>query len=195
MRFVALKLADARLIELERHADERGYLARVFCEDEFAEAGLTTRFVQASTVHTDRAGTLRGLHYQLPPHAEVKLVRCTAGAAHVVIVDLRPDSPSYLQWLGMALTPTSGRMLYVPEGYAQGYQTLADGTEMLYQMSTAYEPSAARGVRYNDPAFGIRWPPARERLISDRDRAWPDYQPIAAAQPLTGVVVATPAID
>ncbi len=175
MIFSATELQDAVLIDVERHGDERGYLARTFCEREFAGAGLVTRFVQASTVFSPVRDTLRGLHFQLRPHGEVKLVRCTRGAAQVTIVDLRPESPTYLQWLGVELTPENGRQLYVPTGFAQGYQTLVDETEMAYQMSHEYTPAAASGVRWDDPAFGIEWPPAKRRIISDRDLAWPDY--------------------
>jgi dTDP-4-dehydrorhamnose 3,5-epimerase len=177
MLFSATELADAFIIDVERREDERGYLARVFCESEFAEHGCATRFVQASTIYTATRATLRGLHFQEAPHAEVKLVRCTRGAAHVVIVDLRRRSPSYRRWLGVDLTPANGRLLYVPEGFAQGYQTRVDDTEVSYHMSHGYVPEAGRGVRWDDPAFGIRWPAAERRLISERDRAWPDHVP------------------
>jgi dTDP-4-dehydrorhamnose 3,5-epimerase len=145
------------------------------CESEFAEHGLVTRFVQASTVFTASLGTVRGLHYQEAPHREVKLVRCTSGAAHVVIVDLRPGSPTFTRWLGVELDSSSGRLRYVPERFAQGYQTVVDGTEMSYQMSHEYVPSAARGVRWDDPAFGVERPDAERRLLSEGDRSWPDY--------------------
>jgi dTDP-4-dehydrorhamnose 3,5-epimerase len=175
MIFRSTALRDAVIIDVERRGDERGYLARTFCEQEFAESGLVTRFVQASTIFSPRSGTLRGLHFQQAPHAEVKLVRCTRGAAQVMIVDLRPDSSTYLQWLGVVLSPENGRLLYVPIGFAQGYQTLLDDTEVAYQMSHEYVAEAASGVRWNDPAFGIEWPSAEERIISPRDQAWPDY--------------------
>jgi dTDP-4-dehydrorhamnose 3,5-epimerase len=178
--FTPTALEDAVVIDVERHGDERGHLARTFCEQEFADHGLATRFVQASTIFSPLRGTLRGLHFQRAPHGEVKLVRCTRGAARVTIVDLRPDSPSHLQWLGVELTPENGRLLYVPIGFAQGYQTLADDTEVAYQMSHEYVPEAASGVRWDDPAFGIEWPPARARIISERDRGWPDYEPVPA---------------
>ncbi len=173
MIFTPLGLRDAALIDVERRGDERGYLARTFCEREFARNGLTTRFVQASTVFSPRHSTLRGMHFQAAPHAEVKLVRCTRGAAYVVIVDLRPESTTYLGWEATELTPENGRMLYVPEGFGQGYQTLVDDTEVAYQMSHEYVPEAARGVLWNDPAFGIDWPAADRRTISERDAAWP----------------------
>ena len=176
MIFTPTGLKDAWIIDVERRGDERGFLARVFCEDEFAEHGLATRFVQASTIYTEKRGTLRGLHYQQAPHREAKLVRCTSGGAHVVIVDLRSQSPSHREWVGVELSPANGRLLYVPEGFAQGYQTLIDGTEVCYQMSHEYVPAAARGIRWDDPAFAIEWPPAERRLISERDRAWPDHE-------------------
>jgi dTDP-4-dehydrorhamnose 3,5-epimerase len=176
MIFTPTGLSDALIIDVERRRDDRGFLARVFCEAEFTEHGLATRFVQASTIYTEKRGTLRGLHYQQAPHREAKLVRCTSGGAHVVIVDLRPQSRSYREWIAVDLSPANGRLLYVPEGFAQGYQTLVDGTEVCYQMSHEYVPAAARGIRWDDPAFAIEWPPAENRLISERDRAWPDHE-------------------
>jgi dTDP-4-dehydrorhamnose 3,5-epimerase len=173
--FTAAPLDGAFLIDVERHADERGFLARTFCEREFAEHGAPMRVVQSSTIHSPRCHTLRGLHYQGGPHAEVKLVRCTRGSIFLVMVDLRPGSQSRDQWLGVELSARSERLAYVPKGFAQGYQTLEDDTEVLYQMSHRYVPEAARGVRWDDPALAIRWPPATERIISERDRAWPDH--------------------
>jgi dTDP-4-dehydrorhamnose 3,5-epimerase len=192
--FTPTALQDAVIIDVERRADERGYLARTYCEEEFADNGLVTRFVQASTIYSRKRNTLRGLHFQKPPHAEVKLVRCTRGAARVTIVDLRPDSSTYMQWLGVELSPCNCRLLYVPKGFAQGYQTLVDDTEVVYQMSHEYVPKSASGVRWNDPAFGIQWPAATQRIISERDRAWPDYEtrprpqarPVPVASPLGG---------
>jgi dTDP-4-dehydrorhamnose 3,5-epimerase len=194
--FTPARLNDAVTIDVERQGDERGYLARTFCEHEFAEAGLVARFVQSSTIFSPQRNTLRGLHFQKAPHGEVKLVRCTRGAARVTIVDLRPESPTYLQWLGVELSPENGRLLYVPKGFAQGYQTLVDDTEVAYQMSHEYVPESASGVRWNDPAFEIEWPPAARRIISERDQAWPDYQvrprprpevrPVPAGSPLAG---------
>jgi dTDP-4-dehydrorhamnose 3,5-epimerase len=177
--FAPTPLEDAVIIDVERRGDERGYLARTYCEEEFADHGLVTRFVQASTIYSPKRHTLRGLHYQEAPHGEVKLVRCTRGVAHVTIVDLRPESSSYRQWLGVELSPENGRLLYVPKGFAQGYQTLLDDTEVAYQMSHGYAPDAASGVRWDDPAFGIEWPPAERRIISERDRAWPDHETLA----------------
>jgi dTDP-4-dehydrorhamnose 3,5-epimerase len=183
MLFTPAQLRDAMIIDVERRGDERGYLARVFCEREFAEHGLPVRWVQSSSIYSPQRHTLRGLHFQRAPHAENKLVRCTRGAVWVVMVDLRPDSPTYLQWQGAALTPSSGRLLLVPEGFAQGYQTLVDECEVVYQMTHEYVPEAASGVRWDDPAFGIEWPPAGERIISDRDLAWPDYVATPEAAP------------
>ena len=183
MIFTPASLQDAVIIDVERRGDERGHLARTFCEQEFADHGLVTRFVQASTIFSPLRGTLRGLHFQRPPHGEVKLVRCTRGAARVTIVDLRPQSPSHRQWLGVELTPENGRLLYVPIGFAQGYQTLLDDTEVAYQMSHEYVPESAGGVRWDDPAFAIEWPAAPARIISERDRSWPDYEPGSAPAP------------
>jgi dTDP-4-dehydrorhamnose 3,5-epimerase len=183
MLFTPARPRDAMIIDIERRGDERGYLARVFCEREFAEHGLPARWVQSSSIYSPLRHTLRGLHFQRAPHAENKLVRCTRGAVWVVMVDLRADSPTYLQWQGVELTPENGRLLLVPEGFAQGYQTLVDDCEVVYQMTHEYVPEAASGVRWDDPAFGIEWPPAGERIISDRDLAWPDYVATPAAAP------------
>jgi dTDP-4-dehydrorhamnose 3,5-epimerase len=174
MIFTPTRLEGAYLIDVERHADERGYLARTFCEREFADHGLPMRIVQSSTIHSPRRNTLRGLHFQEEPHGEIKLVRCTRGSIFLVMVDLRPDSATRHEWLGAKLSARNERLAYVPKGFAQGYQTLEDDTEVLYQMSHHYVPESACGVRWNDPALGIGWPPADERVISERDRAWPD---------------------
>ena len=173
MIFTPTRLEDAFLIDVERQSDERGFLARTFCEREFAEHGLPMRIVQSSTIHSPRRHTLRGLHFQEEPHREIKLVRCTRGSIFLVMVDLRPGSPTHNDWLGVELSSQSGRLAYVPEGFAQGYQTLEDDTEVQYQMSHHYVPESARGVRWDDPTLGIDWPPATERLISERDRGWP----------------------
>ena len=174
MRLVETKLEGTWIVELEPLRDERGYFARCFCHREFSARGLHTQFVQASTAFTQSAGTLRGLHYQSHPHWETKLVRCTRGAAFVVVVDLRPESNNFREWLGVELSEETGRSLYVPVGCAQGYQTLVDNTELLYQMSTDYQPEAARGYRYDDPAFAIEWP-RTPRHLSQRDLNWADY--------------------
>jgi dTDP-4-dehydrorhamnose 3,5-epimerase len=178
--FNPLRLEGAFLIDSECHEDERGFLARTFCEREFAEHGAPMRIAQSSRIHSPRRETLRGLHYQHAPHAEVKLVRCTRGSIFLVMVDLRSGSRTRNEWLGAELTAGSGRLAYVPEGFAQGYQTLEDDTEVAYQMSHPYVPDAARGVRWDDPALEIDWPPADQRLISERDRAWPDLSSATA---------------
>lgn len=175
MIFTPTELEGAAIIDVERHEDERGFLARTYCEREFAEAGIPFAIVQSSTLYTPRRDTLRGLHFQEAPHSEIKLVRCTRGAVFLVMVDLRPDSTSWRKWLGVELTAMNERLAYVPEGFAQGFQTLEDETEVLYHMSHEYVPESARGVRWDDPAFGVAWPDAEQRLISDRDRDWPDY--------------------
>lgn len=174
MRFTPTTLKDAVLIDLEKRDDARGWFARTFCEEEFAAQGLKTRFVQHNASQNPRAGTLRGMHFQNPPHAEVKVVRCTRGALFDAIVDLRPDSPTYGKWEGFELTAANGRMLYVPEGFGHGYLTLADDTEASYLVSYPYTPGAEGGLRYDDPAFGIAWP--REvAVISEKDAAWAPY--------------------
>ncbi len=170
-------LAGAHVVELEPLADDRGHFARTFDAEQFKAAGLDGRVVQASTSFNRRAGTLRGMHYQADPHGEVKLIRVTRGAAFDVIIDLRAGSPTFRRWFGVELNATSGRSLYVPVGFAHGFQTLVDETEVLYQMSWRYVAEAARGVRFDDPAFAIQWPPppAGGLVIADRDRAFPDF--------------------
>ena len=182
------RLPGAYTIDLEPIADERGFFARQWCEQELADAGLTTAVSQASVAHNHLAGTLRGMHWQVSPHAEVKLVRCIRGAVHDVIVDLRPESSAFAEWIAVELTEDNRRTLYVPEGFAHGYLTLEDGSEVWYQMSAPYAPDAARGFRYDDPRFGIAWPPAGELVVSDRDLAWPPFSEAALAPlvPVTG---------
>jgi dTDP-4-dehydrorhamnose 3,5-epimerase len=160
------------ILDVERREDDRGFLARTYCVDELGAHGLALPVVQASTVVTHRRGTVRGLHFQRAPHAEKKLIRCTAGAAFVVAVDLRDASSTRRQWHGVVLSHDNRRQLFVPEGFAQGYQTLAEETELHYQMSHRFVPEAASGVRWNDPAFGIGWPEPMTAM-SDRDREWP----------------------
>lgn len=175
MIFTPTELPDAAIIDVERHGDERGFLARTYCEREFADHGISFPVVQSSTIYSPRRGTLRGLHFQRDPHSEAKLVRCIQGSIYVVIVDLRPESPKRQGWLGVELSAPNQRLLYVPNGFAQGYQTLADETEVLYHMTHEYVPESASGVRWDDPAFGISWPPVEDRVISERDKAWPAY--------------------
>jgi len=164
----------AFLIEVEPHRDERGAFARTFCAREFSAHGLDARVVQCSLSHNRARGTLRGLHAQRAPHAEAKLVRCTRGAIYDVILDLRPGSPAAGKHAAVTLREGDGRMFFVPEGVYHGFLTLADQTDVFYQMSEFYEPSAACGVRWNDPAFGIGWPEP-VRVISDRDATYPDW--------------------
>ena len=174
MIFRETSIAGTWIVEPERYADERGFFARTWCTTELARRGLSARVVQASVSYNARRGTLRGLHYQVAPHAEVKLVRCIRGAIYDVAVDLRPESPTFRRYAAVVLDADNRFALYVPEGCAHGYQTLADDTEVLYQMSAFYAPEAARGVRWDDPAFAIPWPPA-ERIIAERDRHYPDF--------------------
>ncbi len=177
MIFTETELRGAFVVDIEPREDERGLFARAWCEDELARHGLETRVAQCNLSFNHRAGTLRGMHFQRPPHAEVKLVRCTRGAVYDVIVDLRPESPTRGRWVAVELTADNRRTLYIPEGFAHGYQTLVDATETYYQVSAAYAPDAEGGVRWDDPSFGIVWPDADERIISEKDRAWPDYEP------------------
>jgi len=173
LKFIETKLKGAFVIEPERKADERGYFERVFCEQEFAEHGLHSRFVQSNLSFNHRKGTLRGMHFQAAPHGEVKLVCCPHGAIYDVIIDLRADSPTYRQHVGVTLSDANGKLLYIPKDFAHGYQALEDATQVFYQMSEYYHPESARGVRWNDPAFAIEWPPADERIIITRDQEYP----------------------
>jgi dTDP-4-dehydrorhamnose 3,5-epimerase len=176
MKFLPTELAGAFVVELEPHADERGFFARTWCADEFAAHGLATTFVQGNVSFNHQAGTMRGMHWQAEPHAEDKLVRVTAGAVWDVVVDLRPGSPTYLRHVGVRLDAANRTALFVPKGFAHGFLTLEDATEVVYQMSAFYAPEAARGARWDDPAFAIDWP-AEVRVISDRDATYPDYRP------------------
>jgi dTDP-4-dehydrorhamnose 3,5-epimerase len=174
MKFEPTPVRGAFIVDLEKREDDRGFFARAWCRDEFARQGLTAELAQCNLAFTRAAATLRGLHYQVPPHEEAKLVRCTAGAIFDVVVDLRRESPSFRQWFGIELTAGNRRMLYVPEGCAHGYLTLLDDTETFYQVSAPYVQAAERGVRWNDPAFGIAWPMI-PRVINDKDRAHTDF--------------------
>ena len=176
MRFTPTRLDGVFVIELERHEDERGFFARTWCRDEFANHGLVSHLAQCSLSRNSSSGTLRGMHFQSAPYEETKVVRCTAGAIFDVIIDLRADSETQGEWLAVELRADEGNALYVPEGFAHGFQTLADETDVLYMIADPYVPDAASGVRWDDPAFGIQWPGAEVRTISDRDRSWPDYQ-------------------
>jgi dTDP-4-dehydrorhamnose 3,5-epimerase len=171
--FTETELKGSFVIELDRLEDERGFFARSWCQREFEARGLNAKIVQCNISFNKKRGTVRGMHYQEAPYEEARLVRCTSGAIYDVIVDLRPGSPVYLRHVAVILTAENRKMVYVPEGFAHGFQTLADDTEVLYQMSEFYSPSAARGVRWNDPALGIAWPEPL-RVISEKDRSYPD---------------------
>lgn len=175
MKFTQTKLKGAYIIDLEKKQDERGHFSRVFCQNEFAKIGLETKIAQANISHTLSKGTLRGMHYQKSPHEETKVVSCIKGALYDVIIDLRTDSETYKQWIGVELTEKNGSMLYVPRGFAHGFLTLADDTEALYFISEFYAQKAEAGVRYNDSTFSITWP--EEVLsLSEKDASWPDYK-------------------
>jgi len=178
MKFTACAIGGAWLVEAERSADERGFFARTQCVAEFAAHGLNGVFRQSSISYNQKRGTLRGMHYQKSPHAESKLVRCTAGAVYDVIVDIRPSSATYRRWFGAELDARNRRALYIPDGVAHGFISLGDETEMLYMISTDYVPESFRGFRWNDPAIGIAWPLA-PAVISARDASLPAFDPAA----------------
>ena len=175
MEFIETRLKGAFLIRLKGVEDHRGFFARAWCKDEFLQHGLNANMVQLNVGFSHKKGTLRGIHYQENPHEEAKFVRCTRGAIYDVLVDIRADSATCGQWIGEELTEDNGLMLYAPEGFAHGYQTLADNSDMYYMTTALYAKDAARGVRYNDPAFSIRWP-LPVAVISDVDAAWPDFR-------------------
>lgn len=172
MKFAPTKISGVWLVQLECYADERGHFARTWCEKEFAAAGLNPHISQCSTSFNLKQGTLRGLHFQIAPHAEDKLVRCTRGAIFDVAVDLRPGSPTFKQWLAMELTDTNGYSLYIPKGFAHGFMTLADNSEIFYQMSQSYHAPSSRTLHWNDRELDIHWP-ATPQVISDRDQNAP----------------------
>jgi len=182
MDFIETKLKGAFLIRLKKIEDDRGFFARGWCREEFVQHGLNPDMVQLNVGFSHKKGTLRGMHYQEKPSQEVKLIRCTRGAIFDVIIDLRPGSLTRKQWCGVELTAENTHMLYAPEGFAHGYQTLVDDTEMYYFTSAFYASSAARGVRYNDPTFCIQWP-LPVTAISEADQKWPDY-PSSATEPV-----------
>jgi dTDP-4-dehydrorhamnose 3,5-epimerase len=175
LKFCTTTLKDSFLLELEPREDERGFFARAWCEREFEAHGLNPGLVQANLSYNRHRGTIRGLHYQVPPYAEAKLVRCIRGAIYDVIVDLREKSPTFLQWLGVTLSAANRQMLYVPEGFGHGFQTLEDDSEVFYQVTQFYTPGAERGARWDDPAFGIKWPETARRIISMKDLGWPPF--------------------
>jgi len=181
MIFKETLLKGAFIIELEKLEDDRGFFARSFCKREFEAHGLDSQFVQCNISFNKKKGTLRGMHYQAAPYEEAKLVRCVRGSIYDVIIDLRPDSPTYCKWTGVELaahcsqlTAHSYTMLYIPKGFAHGFLTLVDNTEVFYQMSEFYSPDHVRGFRWDDSAFGIEWP-SGVQVISDRDRSYPDF--------------------
>ena len=178
MIFTATQLDDAWLIDLEPREDERGFFARIWCRRELAAHGLDTEIAQKSVSYNRQCGTLRGPHFQRSPHEEIKIVRCMRGAIFDVIVDLKPGSPTYLQWHGFELSAENRRALYVPKGFAHGFQALTDHAEVAYQISAFYATEAAAGYRYDDAAFGIVWP-LPVSVISERDLRWPPFKPDA----------------
>ncbi|OLN24914.1 dTDP-4-dehydrorhamnose 3,5-epimerase [Desulfovibrio sp. DV] len=176
MVFRETPVAGARLIDLEKRGDDRGFFARVFCRKEMANQGLVSDILQINTSLSVQKGTLRGMHYQLAPSAEVKIVRCIRGALFDVVLDLRPDSPSFCRWFGAELSAENRTMMYVPKGCAHGFLTLEENTEAFYLVDSAYAPDLERGVRYDDLQFGIVWPAAPAE-VSQKDRSWPDFDP------------------
>ena len=176
MKFIETKLKGAFLIDIEPIEDERGFFARTWCRKEFEINGICTDWVQCNISYNKRKGTLRGMHYQIAPFAEAKLVHCALGAIYDVIIDLRPNSKTYCQWISVELSAKNRKIIYIPQGFAHGFQTLADDTEVFYQMSAVYAPEHARAVRWNDPRFNIHWPEA-DRTISDKDQDIEDFDP------------------
>jgi len=173
MIFTPTKIAGVWIVEPERHADERGWFARTWCAEEFRHHGLNVHLSQSSASFNRRRGTLRGMHWQAAPHEEAKLVRCVRGVMFDVALDVRPDSATFKQWVSAELTPENGRALYIPEGCAHGFQTLADDTEVFYQIAGEYHPASGRGARWDDPAFGIAWPNVAGLICSERDASYP----------------------
>jgi dTDP-4-dehydrorhamnose 3,5-epimerase len=179
VQFTETRLKGSFIVEPEVFEDERGYFARTWCSREFGERGLEARVAQCNTSYNKRKGTLRGMHFQRSPMTEVKLVRCARGAMYDVIVDLRPESVTFKEWVAVELTGANLKSLYVPERFAHGFQTLEDDTEVFYQMSQYYSPEHQAGVRWDDPAFSIDWPEEKVRTMSERDRSFPDFTEIA----------------
>jgi dTDP-4-dehydrorhamnose 3,5-epimerase len=179
MKFTATDIKGVAIIDLELRSDDRGFFARSFCQDEFTDHGLLPMVAQCNISHNHRAGTLRGMHYQLEPATEAKLVRCISGAIIDQIVDLRPESPTYLEHVSVELSASNRRSLYVPPMFGHGYQTLVDDAEVLYQVSERYTPGQERGLRYNDPALGLHWP-LDVTAISEKDNSWPLLEDVGA---------------
>lgn len=176
MKFIETNLPDAYVIEVEPFEDERGFFARTFCKQEFKSRNINPNLAQMSIAFNTKKGTLRGMHYMLPPNEEAKVVRCTRGAIFDVIIDLRPKSPTFKQWFSTELTEDNYKMVYLPESCAHGYVTLQDNTEVLYQMSIVFVPESYAGVRWDDPAFKIKWPKIDNLIISDKDKSYPDFK-------------------
>jgi dTDP-4-dehydrorhamnose 3,5-epimerase len=175
MIFHPTPIADAYLVDVEKHGDERGFFGRAFCANEFHEKNIPFTVAQANVGYSAKKGTLRGLHYQVAPHEEAKLVRCIRGAVFDVIIDLRKESESYGQWFGTHLSADTHRLFHVPKGTAHGYLSLTDESEIMYLVSEFYAPGAECGIRWDDPVFNIQWPLTHNLIISDKDRAWPDF--------------------
>lgn len=176
MIFQELGLNGVYLVEPQLLRDERGFFARTYCEREFLEHNLNCKWAQCNVSFNKKRGTLRGMHYQVSPREEIKLIRCTRGAVYDVVIDIRPDSLTFCQWLAVELSEDNTKMLYVPQGFAHGFQTLKDDTELFYQMSQFFAPEYARGIRWDDELFKISWP-VKEKIISDNDRKYQDYKP------------------
>ncbi|MCA1635179.1 MAG: dTDP-4-dehydrorhamnose 3,5-epimerase [Acidobacteria bacterium] len=176
MKFTETKLKGVFVIESKRFDDERGFFAPSFSAEQFAARGMASQFVENNISYSRSRGTLRGMHYQAAPHGQAKLVRCTRGAVFDVAVDLRPDSPTFREWVGLELTAENRSMLYLPGDCGHGFQTLVDDTEVFYMVSEVYVPESGRGFRWNDPAFGIEWPEVGERVLIKRDQVYPDYK-------------------
>lgn len=175
MKFTETSIRGSYIIKLEKYEDNRGYFARNYCRNEYREHGLLDSFVQSNISFNKKKGTLRGMHYQAKPYGEVKVVSCLQGAIYDVIIDLRRDSESFCKWLGITLSSTNDKMLYIPEGFAHGFQTLEDNTLVHYQMGEYYYPEYARGVRWNDPLFDIQWP-LKVEVVSKKDSSYPDFK-------------------
>jgi dTDP-4-dehydrorhamnose 3,5-epimerase len=175
MIFTKTQLDGVCIVELEKREDERGFFARAWCKEEFEAHGLNAQWVQANVACTKKKGTLRGLHYQLAPYDEAKLVHCPKGAVFDVAVDLRPSSPHFRQWVGIELSEDNHKLLYVSQGFAHGYQTLTNNTQLFYLVSQFYAADCERGVRWDDPSFGIEWPEIGEKVVSEKDKSWPAF--------------------
>lgn len=175
MKFTQTGIEGAFVIEIEPHLDDRGFFARAWCRREFEKRGIQFEFVQANIAFSKEKGTLRGMHFQNAPHAEAKFLRCVKGEIFDVIIDLRPDSPTFKHWFGIELTAENHKIIFIPEGFAHGYLTTAADTEVFYLVSAFYSPDAEGGVRWDDPAFGIEWPMVGNLTMSEKDRSWPDF--------------------